>query len=178
MLEAVRAGRPVSVIMHDNHFRAIHDSNSISDKKTTSQGSCSGRSPKRANTENQELVTLFAGTDTPAVSDALDKLGIPRQAFNIMPLIDYKKVTISPAFTARYVLAGDLLGSVGDFIEDVADGDVVVIDNDGRTDCTVWGDIVTQYAGLRGIAGTVINGVCHDFDRAIPDDYPLFPAGR
>jgi regulator of RNase E activity RraA len=27
---------------------------------------------------------------------------------------------------------------------------------DGRTDCTVWGDILTQYAGLRGISGTVV----------------------
>jgi len=60
----------------------------------------------------------------------------------------------------------------------VAQGDVVVIDNDGRTDCTVWGDIMTQYAGLRGIAGTVIDGVCRDVARALGDGYPLFTRGR
>ncbi len=37
---------------------------------------------------------------------------------------------------------------------------------------------MTQYAGLRGIAGSVIDGVCRDVNRAISDDYPLFTAGR
>ncbi len=31
-------------------------------------------------------------------------------------------------------------------MEEIAEGDVVVIDNGVRTDCTVWGDIMTQYA--------------------------------
>jgi regulator of RNase E activity RraA len=67
---------------------------------------------------------------------------------------------------------------VGDFIDDVAEGDVVVIANNGRTDCTVWGDIMTQYAGIRKIAGTVIDGVCRDVSKALTDDYPLFTRGR
>ncbi|MNV17448.1 4-hydroxy-4-methyl-2-oxoglutarate aldolase [compost metagenome] len=67
---------------------------------------------------------------------------------------------------------------MGDFIDDVAEGDVVVIDNDGRTDCTVWGDIMTQYAGARKIAGTVIDGVCRDVSKALGDGYPLFTKGR
>lgn len=37
---------------------------------------------------------------------------------------------------------------------------------------------MTQYAGLRGIAGSVIDGVCRDVNRAINDEYPLFTAGR
>ena len=78
----------------------------------------------------------------------------------------------------RYLPASSPPGSVGDFIDDVATGDVVVIDNGGRKDCTVWGDIMTQYAGLRGIAGTVIDGVCRDVNRAISDDYPIFTVGR
>ncbi len=53
-----------------------------------------------------------------------------------------------------------------------------MIDNSGRTDCTVWGDIMTQYAGLRGIAATIIGGVCRDVGRAIADDYPMFSVGR
>jgi len=54
----------------------------------------------------------------------------------------------------------------------------VVIDNGGRTDCTVWGDIMTQYAGMRHIAGTVIDGVCRDVSKALGDGYPLFTKGR
>nr|WP_175801924.1 RraA family protein [Burkholderia anthina] len=132
----------------------------------------------KATTDDQELVALFEGLDTPGVSDAMDKLGLPGQALGIMPLADYTKVVVGPAFTVRYVPASVPPGTVGDFIDDVAPGDVVVIDNDGRTDCTVWGDIMTQYAGLRGIAGTVIDGVCRDVNKALGDNYPLFTAGR
>ena len=132
----------------------------------------------KASAEDQELVALFAGLDTPGVSDALDRLGLHGQAQGIMPLADYTKVVVGPAFTIRYVPASAPPGTVGDFIDDVAEGDVVVIDNDGRSDCTVWGDIMTQYAGLRGIAGTVIDGVCRDVSKALGDGYPLFTAGR
>jgi regulator of RNase E activity RraA len=132
----------------------------------------------KASAEDQELVALFAGLDTPGVSDALDKLGLHGQAQGIMPLTDYTKVVVGPAFTVRYVPASAPPGTVGDFIDDVAEGDVVVIDNDGRSDCTVWGDIMTQYAGLRGIAGTVIDGVCRDVSKALGDGYALFTAGR
>ncbi|USU18873.1 RraA family protein [Paraburkholderia fungorum] len=134
--------------------------------------------PKTASVEDRELVELFAGLDTPGVSDALDKLGIHGQALGIAPLANYTRVVVGPAFTVKYVPASVPPGTVGDFIDDVAEGDVVVIDNDGRTDCTVWGDIMTQYSGLRGIAGTVIDGVCRDVNKALGDGYPLFTAGR
>lgn len=169
MLKAVRSGQSVAKVMHDSQFQAIAvKSNHIS----------TGSNPKKMSSEDRELVALFAQADTPGVSDALDKLGINGQAFNIMPLSNYKKTTVGIAFTVRYVPASDPPGSVGDFIDDVAEGDFVVIDNRSRTDCTVWGDIMTQYAGIRKIAGTVIDGVCRDVDKALSDDYPLFTVGR
>lgn len=127
---------------------------------------------------DRELVALFEGLDTPSVSDALDKLGLHGQAHGIVSLADYNQSVIGPAFTVKYVPAANPPGTVGDFIDDVAEGDVVVLDNDGRTDCTVWGDIMTQYAGLRGIAGTVIDGVCRDVSKALVEGYPIFSAGR
>jgi regulator of RNase E activity RraA len=128
--------------------------------------------------EDRELVALFDGLDTPGVSDAMDKLGLPGQCLGIAALDDYRKTVVGPAFTVRYVSASAPPGSVGDFIDDVAQGDVIVIDNDGRTDCTVWGDIMTQYAGARKIAATVIDGVCRDVAKALDDGYPLFSRGR
>jgi regulator of RNase E activity RraA len=168
MVQAVRAGKPVTEVMHDTQFENIRKETPLQTVNPTAKTS----------SEDEELVKLFASSDTPAVSDALDKLGIRGQASNIMPLTDYEKVYVGPAFTVRYVPASNPAGSVGDFIDDVAPGDFIVIDNGGRTDCTVWGDIMTQYAGLRGIAGTAIDGVCRDVNRAISDGYPLFTAGR
>jgi regulator of RNase E activity RraA len=93
--------------------------------------------PKEARPEDEELVALFSGSDTVGVSDALDKLGILGQAFGIMLLANYKKVTVGPAFTVWYIPASDPPGSIGDFINNVAVSDVVVIDNGGRTDYMV-----------------------------------------
>ena len=128
--------------------------------------------------DDRELAALFAGLDTPGVSDALDKLGLNGQCLGIVPLENYTGVVVGLAFTVKYVPAATPPGTVGDFIDDVQPGDVVVIDNDGRTDCTVWGDIMTQYAGVRNIAATVIDGVCRDVAKALSDEYPLFTKGR
>ena len=95
------------------------------------------------NLDDKALVALFDGLDTPAVSDALDKLGLPGQCLGIAPLGNYSQVVVGPAFTVQYVAASVPAGTVGDFIDAVLPGDVVVIDNAGRTDCTVWGDIMT-----------------------------------
>ena len=130
------------------------------------------------NLDDKALVALFDGLDTPAVSDALDKLGLPGQCLGIAPLGNYSQVVVGPAFTVQYVAASVPAGTVGDFIDAVLPGDVVVIDNAGRTDCTVWGDIMTQYAGNRHIAATVIDGVCRDVNKALGDGYPIFSRGR
>lgn len=127
---------------------------------------------------DKDLVQLFEGLDTPGVSDAMDRLGLPGQCFGIAPLADYRTAGVGPAFTVKYVSATTPPGTVGDFIDDVAEGDFIVIDNDGRTDCTVWGDIMTQYAGARRFAGTVIDGVCRDVAKAIDEGYPMFTRGR
>jgi len=68
-------------------------------------------------------------------------------------------------------------GSVGDYIDDVPAGAVVVIDNGGRQDKTVWGDILTFLAEKNGVAGTVIDGNCRDIHRCIEINYPVFSRG-
>ncbi|ROZ78391.1 RraA family protein [Ramlibacter sp. WS9] len=130
------------------------------------------------NQEDRELAVLFEGLDTPGVSDALDKLGIAGQCHGLAPLDNYRKAVVGTAFTVKYVPAASPPGTVGDFIDEVEPGQFVVLDNDGRTDCTVWGDNMTEYAGARKIAGTAIDGVCRDVAKALGDGNPLFIRGR
>ncbi|MBO0875365.1 MAG: RraA family protein, partial [Pseudonocardia sp.] len=53
-----------------------------------------------------------------------------------------------------------------------------VLDNAGRLDATVWGDILTLVASRRGMAGTVIDGVCRDTARARELGYPIYARGH
>jgi regulator of RNase E activity RraA len=120
--------------------------------------------------------TEFAGLPTAALSDALDRLAVPAACQGIRPLAPGQRL-LGRAFTVRYVATGRPPGTVGDFLDDVPPGDVVVIDNGGREDCTVWGDILTAVAAHRGVAGTVIDGVCRDVHRARDIGYPVYSRG-
>jgi regulator of RNase E activity RraA len=115
--------------------------------------------------------------DTSHVSDALDKLGINGQIFGLLPLQRTSRLA-GRAFTVRYVPITGMSGTVGDYIDDLAPGTVVVIDNAGRLDVTVWGDLLTATAVRRGVAGTVIDGVCRDSDRAVESGYPVYARSR
>ena len=124
------------------------------------------------------IVALFDGLPTAAVSDALDKLGLPGSALGIAPIFVGARM-LGRAFTIGYAPVSPVApGTVGDYIDDVASGEVVVLDNQGRTDCTVWGDILTCVAHARKVAGTVISGVCRDTARAMELRYPLYSVGR
>jgi 4-hydroxy-4-methyl-2-oxoglutarate aldolase len=111
--------------------------------------------------------------DTTALSDALDRLGIPGQCLGIKPLDSRFRLT-GRAFTLLYGPAGVPPGTVGDFIDDVPEGNVIVIDNGGRENATVWGDILTMVAHRRNIAGTVIDGACRDTNLSRETGYPIF----
>jgi 4-hydroxy-4-methyl-2-oxoglutarate aldolase len=113
---------------------------------------------------------------TTTVSDALDRLGIAGQCLGIKPLDTGFRLR-GRAFTLRMVPVGVEGGSVGDYIDDVAPGSIVVIDNAGRPDMTVWGDILTFVAVKRGIGGTVIDGMCRDIGKSLELRYPLFSRG-
>jgi regulator of RNase E activity RraA len=119
----------------------------------------------------------LAAYSTATVSDALDKLGRPGSMLGLAPLFDGARLC-GRAFTVRYVAAGSPPGTVGDYLDDVAPGEVVVLDNGGRVDCTVWGDILTAMAADRNVAGTVIDGVCRDVQRALRISYPIYSRGR
>lgn len=117
-------------------------------------------------------IERIARLDTATLSDALDKLGIAGQCLGIKPL-DPRFRLAGRAFTGQYAPAAPG-GTVGDFIDDVPVGAVVVFANEGRADATVWGDILTAVAHRRKLAGTVIDGACRDTDLARELGYPLF----
>jgi regulator of RNase E activity RraA len=119
----------------------------------------------------------MAALPTAAISDALDKLTLRGALLGIAPLFPGQKAC-GRAYTVGYTSVDDSRGTVGDFLDDVPADAVIVIDNHGRTDCTVWGGIMTQVAAARGIAATVVHGVCRDVEEASQRGYPVWSAGR
>jgi len=125
------------------------------------------------NSMGDDVVKALSAFSTPTISDALDRLGIAGQVAGIYPADRHFRLA-GRAFTVQYQPIDEEGGTVGDYIEDVPPGDVVVLDNGGRLDATVWGDILTLVSQRRGLGGTVINGICRDSDRALELGYPLF----
>ncbi len=124
-----------------------------------------------------QVVKSFKSLSVAVVSDALDRLGLPGACLGVTPLTDGYCI-VGRAFTVKYIPVGAEKGTVGDYVDDVAAGNVIVLDNAGRSDCTVWGDLLTTVAHRKGIAGTVIYGVCRDVARSLELHYPIFSCGR
>jgi 4-hydroxy-4-methyl-2-oxoglutarate aldolase len=120
-----------------------------------------------------ELLARFAGLPTSAISDALDKLGLPGQVDGLRPMLPGARIC-GQAVTLRYLPVGAAGGTVGDFLHLAQSGDVIVIDNRGRLDCNVWGNILTEAAKAKGIAGTVIDGVNRDVGESRAFGYPIW----
>ena len=123
-----------------------------------------------------EIIAQFKSLDTPSITDAMDRLGLTGGLLGIKPVVRGSKMC-GQAFTVHYTACGQVHGTVGDFLDDVEPGEVVVIDNGGRMYCTVWGDIMSFYASAHGIAGTVIDGVCRDIPTIDELKYPIFTKG-
>jgi regulator of RNase E activity RraA len=123
--------------------------------------------------QEDQNVQRAARLDTTSLSDAMDRLGIAGQCLGIKPL-DHRFRLAGRAYTILYGPAGKPPGTVGDYIDDVPPGSVVVLDNGGRENATVWGDILTWVAQTRGISGTVIDGACRDVALSHQLGYPIY----
>ncbi len=123
---------------------------------------------------NDPMVDRAGALDCASLSDAMDRLGLDGVCRGVLPRDPGFRLA-GRAFTVRYgPVDPDSPGTVGDYIDDLAPGTVVVLDNAGREDCTVWGDILTELAHAKGLAGTVIDGPCRDLHLALDLGYPVF----
>ena len=122
------------------------------------------------------LLARLQDLNSAALSDALDALGVEGALLNIKPLA-LGTTLIGPAYTIKYQpydKKPETFKGAGDYIDRVPAGSVIVIDNQGSEDCTVWGDILTNVALLKNIAGTVVNGAVRDVRFISESKFPLF----
>lgn len=124
----------------------------------------------------QRLLAL----STTNLADALDALGLKGATCGIRPLWEGAAKITGRAVTLKLIAAGETKSKshLGVMAIDAAEkGDVIVIDNAGRTDTSCWGGILANGAKMKGIDGIVVDGAVRDLDDIIAADLPAYARG-
>lgn len=124
---------------------------------------------------DRALLNACKNLDTAALSDALDSLRISGGLHGIVARVPGARCA-GFAYTVQYEPVNDssTFRNAANYIDDVPADSVIVSSNSGRTDCTVWGDILTHVAARKGLCGTVIDGAARDIATVGELGYPLF----
>ncbi len=62
-------------------------------------------------------------------------------------------------------------------IEAASPGEIIVVEHHSRSDCAGWGGILSRAAGMRKIAGVIVDGICRDIDESRELGFPVFGRG-
>ncbi len=121
----------------------------------------------------------LAAQDTNTVSDALDFLGLPGATYGLRPLWDCPKVV----GRASTIQLGPKQGStptvhlISPVIARVETDDRVLVIAGGIEGISCWGDILANAARVKGIRGSVIDGLSRDIEGSEGIGYPVYGRG-
>ena len=120
----------------------------------------------------KELVDQYRQFETPDISDMLNRMYT--MSADIHNVVN-DTALVGPACTVK-VFPGDNL-MVHKALDAAKPGDVVVIDTSGSQRNAVLGDLVTNKALHRGIAGFVVDGLVRDLPGLKEVGLPVFARG-
>jgi 4-hydroxy-4-methyl-2-oxoglutarate aldolase len=126
-----------------------------------------------------DLVERLRGLDACAVSDALERHGLPPAVVGLVQIgapmaIAGRAVTVELGPATGTSPARHLCTAA---VDACGVGDVIVVANQGRTDCAAWGGLLSQAASLRKLEGVVIDGACRDVPEALEVELPVYARG-
>tara|TARA_Y100000588_G_C14225216_1_gene912813 strand:- start:1515 stop:2177 length:663 start_codon:yes stop_codon:yes gene_type:complete len=113
------------------------------------------------------------------ISDALDSLGIDGGLLRINSITPGLNL-VGPIYTVSYEPYPHkpvTFNKAADYIDDIPEGAVVLVDNNGIENCTVWGNILTATAIKKQLAGTIVLGMVRDIHHIKTLNYPVFALG-
>lgn len=128
--------------------------------------------------ENTTLTTL-ASLDTNTVSDALDFMGLPGATYGLRPLWNCPKIV----GRASTIQLGPKTGTaptvhlISPVIASITSDDRVLVITGGTEGISCWGDILANAAKMKGIRGSVIDGMSRDIEGSESIDYPVYGRG-
>lgn len=130
-----------------------------------------------------EHVQRLAQLDGCAVSDAMDKLGLPPAVSGLEQRSTTRRIA-GRVVTYRLVAAGEAptrsgpprhLGTTA--VEMAQPGDIIVVEQRTGIDAGSWGGILSLGAKVRGVAGVIADGPVRDIDEARGYDFPVYCRG-
>src|SRR5688572_30667236 len=114
--------------------------------------------------------------DSCAVSDALDKLGLPGAVSGI-PRVSTDRRIAGRVLTVKLDRAEGRASTrhlCTAAIEAASPGDIIVCEQRTGLDAACWGGNLTIGAQMRGVAGAIIEGPARDIDESRQLGFPVF----
>ncbi|ATE61173.1 RraA family protein [Thauera sinica] len=124
-----------------------------------------------------ENVQRLRRLDACAVSDALDKLGLPGAVTGLAQRSGNRRIA-GRVITVKLGTGEPPPGPPRHLgctaIEAAGPDDVIVVEQRTGIEAGCWGGLLTLGAKVRGVAGVVADGPLRDVDEAVAYDFPVF----
>ena len=127
----------------------------------------------------QIILDRLGALDTNTVSDALDFLQLPGATYGLRPLWDCPKIV----GRASTIQLGPKQGTaptvhlISPVIACVTSHDRILVIAGGTEGVSCWGDILANAAKIKGIRGSVIDGMSRDIEGSESISYPVYGRG-
>jgi regulator of RNase E activity RraA len=127
-----------------------------------------------------DIAIRLARLDSCAVSDALDKLGLPAAVTGLPPRSVLRRIA-GKVHTVKLVAKDHAPQAAGaprhlgtTAIEACAPGEIIVVEQRTGIDAGSWGGILSLGAKVKGVAGVIADGPLRDVDEAREFDFPVY----
>lgn len=122
------------------------------------------------------IIDRLAKLDSCALSDAVDRLGLPSAVTGIAPRSARKRIagrvrTVKLEAAKGRTAARHLCTAA---VEAASAGDVIVIEQKSGIDAAGWGGILSIGAQAKGVAGVIVDGPARDIDEATELGFPVY----
>jgi 4-hydroxy-4-methyl-2-oxoglutarate aldolase len=112
--------------------------------------------------EFQSLVERAKALSSCHISDGMDRIGLPRAGLVGIRPLEPVGMAVGEAFTVSLKPVGEVDRFPGEYFDHLLPGQMVMLANDGRVHCSVWGGNRSLTTLKKGGVGAVADGAYRD----------------